>query len=249
MGVDLYAGPLPRYYMFDWETPAAKFARENGLPFKTIREAPLIGLTIAQAVPAAQAFKSRTATKLGDLPEWSFDPAGPYKVWQLTRQGLDALVLTAALQHHPELELPTDLPKDIQAHPAVSQASSAGYYLGTMAVFESQIIVPGREQMLCAEADCRGKNAFVCTTAALGWSIKTIMNYLDLTEEQLAQALVEGPPPVNPRGMAVSVRRLEEIQFELPAHATRAHAIWGLACFDACLDFAERTGCAIVRDE
>ena len=37
VGLDVYVGPLTRYYLGDWETVVQRLGRERGFPVKTIR--------------------------------------------------------------------------------------------------------------------------------------------------------------------------------------------------------------------
>jgi hypothetical protein len=114
-----------------------------------------------------------------------------------------------------------------------------------MAVFECQIIVPGSESRICSDNDCLGAPVFVATTAALVNSIEGMMDYLDLPNERLNAALEAGPPSV---GGGVFNLETQTVDPDAPA-SLREHAAWGLACFGACLRFANRTGAAIIRDE
>lgn len=116
-----------------------------------------------------------------------------------------------------------------------------------MAVFESQIIVPGNEPRICSDEDCIGNPVFVSTTAALLDAIEAMMDYLDVPSDKLDACLAAGPPFVTPQLMQVDDWQIYPAI--LPADPVRAHASWGLACFDACLRFARKTGSAIIRDE
>lgn len=249
MGVDLYAGPLARYYALDWETPAAAFARRNNLALETLHAKPPVKLAGAEGRTAVRAFRDRVEDKLGVLPSWQLDPAAPYEAHQLTREGLNALVLAAAHRHRPEMTLPFMLPDDVQAHPSVAEASERNYYIGPMAVFEAQIIVPGGDGRICGDTDCRGNPAIVVTTVALAGAIEDMMEFLGTTRDDLVTILAEGPPPVHPQVMEMRSGEWVTKPVGLREYQVLAHALWGLACFNACLSFAEKTGSAIVRDE
>jgi hypothetical protein len=180
---------------------------------------------------------------------WQLDPTAPYEAYQLTRQGLDALVLAAAHRHRPEMTLPLELPDDVQTHPAVAEANEQNYYIGPMAVFEAQLIVPGADGRICSDKDCRGQPAIVVTTEALAGAIEDMLDFLGSTRAALSAILSEGPPPVNAEVITMQSGEWVSSPFALPDDQVRTHALWGLACFDACLAFAEKTGSAIVRDE
>ena len=248
MGIDLYAGPLPRYLMLDWETPAAKFSREHGIAYEIVHQASPKTFSRQEADAFTRSFRGRLAEKLGEMPDWQTDPAAPYEAWQL-REGLDAIVLAAAHRHRPELTLPVELPANVQLHPAVSQASAQNYYIGPMAVFEAHIIVPGVEPRICGDHNHNDSPVIVVTTAALADSVDAMMEFFDLDAAGLSEILAEGPPIVGPVKVVSPEGKWSGSDDSPPANPVYAHATRGLACFAAALNFANATGVMIIRDE
>ncbi len=249
MGVDLYAGPLARYYSGEWETQAAAWARANGVAFETVySSSPPNRLSPDESAEAVQAFRTRVAPKLGVLPQWS-KASDPYEIYQLRAEGFSSVVLAAALLHRPELKRPTKIPVDIQEHPAVSEASTRGYYIGPMAAFEAQVIVPGEEPRICGETDCRGGDVVVVTLSVLQDAVEAVRVFLGFSAQQLDAILAKGPPESGPE---IAVPAKTGWIFSKPKYVQDEFlewAGWGLACFRACARFAQDTGAAIIRDE
>lgn len=249
MGIDLYAGPLARYYSGEWQTQAAIWAQESDVEFETIYQgsAP-VRLDQKESADAVQAFRMRIEPKLGALPSWS-KASDPYKTYQLRAEGFGAVVLAAALRHRPELKRPKTLPKSVYDHPAVAEASARGYYVGPMAAFEAQIIVPGEDPRICADVDCRGNEVIVVTLPVLQQAIEAVSEFLELSSNQLDDALSEGVPDAGSRSATVAKRRWIFSKTEVVEDELVLWARWGLACYRASARLAEETGAAIIRDE
>lgn len=82
MGVDLYVGPLARYYSRNWETPSARLARENNLNFRTFHSsgAPPDALSHMVSTERSEVFRDRMKNKLGALLDWSWTPRHPTRL-------------------------------------------------------------------------------------------------------------------------------------------------------------------------
>lgn len=249
MGIDLYAGPLARYYSGEWQTPAARWAQENGIAFETVYPATTPAqLSLEASTEAVRTFRMRLESKLGALPAWS-KASDPYNAYQLRAEGFQAVVFAAALRHRPELKRPKTLPANIQEHPAVSEASARGYYIGPIAAFEAQIIVPGEEPRICGDTDCRGNDVVVVTLPVLQESIEAVREFLGLSDGQLDIAMAEGPPALGSEIATVSENKWIFSKPKPVPDELLAWACWGLACYRASARLAAETGAAIIRDE
>ena len=256
MGIDLYAGPLQRYYTRRWETPGAAAAREAGLHYELVHAGGVDPLSLhdveAEAEVGAFAERLQARLQLGETPPWRESFEAPYKSVQLTPRGLSALVLWAAYLHRPELERPKVLPEDPESAPAVAEASDGGYYMGPMAVFEAHMVVPGAKNLVGIEVDPIGRELFVTTSAALNEAIAAVAPSLDL-----AAAVVDAGPPG--RGPVLQATGRKWYEFYKPKwrqvasppldDEVKAFATYALAAFTVMRAFAAAQGVPILRDE
>jgi hypothetical protein len=257
MGVDLYAGPLQRYYTRRWETPAQVHARAAGLAHEIHHASGVDPLSLSDddAAKLVQAFQLDLAPKLElDLAQWreAFDV--PYRSVQLTQEGLAALVLWAAHQHRPDLERPLELPDDVWETEAVQEASQRGYYVGPIATVEAHMIVPGAAPRITALRDPIGRDLVIVTTAALDDAIDALAPTLDIESGEVEKVIKEMPSLT---GKALVRRKWwerhksewYEVSVQKPDDQVAAFARYGLACLMALHDFSQRHGVPILRDE
>jgi hypothetical protein len=115
MGLDVYVGPLSRYYSGDWETILQQMARQGGLPITVIRAGePKVGLLrrlVDRVLPRkapdpASVIAAWKQTLPAALPacDWSDVPDGPYFTDKPAWDCYGALVLWAAYDEHPPKE-------------------------------------------------------------------------------------------------------------------------------------------------
>jgi hypothetical protein len=114
MGLDVYVGPLTRYYTGDWETVVQQFGRESGIPVKTVRpnqaKKSWLGWLFdrlrprgpAAAQRAVRRWRNRLRTELGiaDL-DWNEYPEAVYATDKPAWDCYGALVLWAAYDEFP----------------------------------------------------------------------------------------------------------------------------------------------------
>jgi len=257
MGVDLYAGPLQRYYTRRWETPAQTHAREAGLALKIIHAGGVDPLSLSDSEAAARVrvFRDKLEPKLDLEPTlWRDGQSTPYCAVQLTQEGLAALVLWAAIQHRPDLERPRKLPRDVWETEAVQEASDRGYYIGPMATVEAHMIVPGNVPRITAERDPIGRDLIIVTTRALDDAIAALAPTLGVTDGNVGETLRTMPTA---SGQAMVRRKWWERQkpewYSVPQprpdDEVEAFARYALACFITLRNFAREHGVPILRDE
>jgi hypothetical protein len=257
MGVDLYAGPLQRYYTRRWETPAQIHARESGLALQIVHAGGVDPLSLSDddAVARVRVFREALQPKLElDLAHWPDTFEIPYRAVQLTHQGLAALLLWAALQHRPDLERPRKLPKDVWGTEAVQEASDRGYYMGPMAIVEAHMIVPGDAPRITAQSDPIGRDLIVVTTRALDDAITALAPSLGVTDDNVDELLRAMP---SASGKAMVRRKWWErhkpewysVPEPRPDDEVEAFARYALACFKSLRAFSAEHGVPILRDE
>lgn len=149
MSLDVYVGTLTRYYAGQWETIVARTMREQGIPFRTIRQNEPTD-AVKDPIQIEQAIKKwRDDLTLGlgsnlsrplDWPE-GLDP--PYFTDQPNFDGWVGLLLWAAYSEHPMLPKPDGSVKDLQADRAYQASHAAGFHSRYMSLLECEIWLPG----------------------------------------------------------------------------------------------------------
>lgn len=117
MGLDIYAGPLTRYYTHNWKTAAQKWAEENGMGYEMVRanddgQEELSPEEVCRIVSgwrdsALEAVKSAA----GDVTPWPENNDRDYFTDKPDWPAFGALLLYAAAKIYGE-PYPTTVPKD-----------------------------------------------------------------------------------------------------------------------------------------
>jgi hypothetical protein len=136
MAVDLYVGPLSRYYLGDWENVGQAWARQNGVPYKIVRpgdEDPDAGTaldpdTIRTAVcdwrdVIAEGLGENLTTPL----DWEENPRAPYYTDRPHWDGYAGLLLLAAHEERPELDPPATITPQWRQDPAYKDVLEADF--------------------------------------------------------------------------------------------------------------------------
>lgn len=126
MALDVYVGPLTRYYMGNWENAVESAGRESG-PRRRIGR--------AQESPRVQeavlAWRERLAASLeGTLEidlDWDETADGLYFTGRPGWDGFGSLVLWAAYAEHPALRRPASLPEEWDDDPALVRSNGATF--------------------------------------------------------------------------------------------------------------------------
>ena len=137
MGLDVYVGPLTRYYDGDWENAGERAARERALGMATGRrpvppKAPIDKIRdkerVRQAVLTWRGVlgNSLGANVAGPL-EWDETEDAPYFTGRPGWDGFGSLVLWAAYAEHPLLRMPAALPEEWDNDPALVRCNAEGF--------------------------------------------------------------------------------------------------------------------------
>jgi hypothetical protein len=151
VALDIYVGPLVRYYRGDWETVTQRWARESGVPMTVIRSngEPDTPPPIEEVLDALAGWQDYLRTSLAaHTPEpiaWSEDPAGAYTTDRPGHGPYGALLLWAAYLEHPGLKRPIAVPEDFSADPAYVASNAEGFRsrFGQL-LHDVEIWLPGR---------------------------------------------------------------------------------------------------------
>ncbi len=108
MGLDVYVGSLTRYYSGNWETVAARAAREVGVEFQVIRHGSSaddpdgreeVLTDPGQIAAAVNAWRTTVSDALGQPLDWVEDVEAPYFTDKPAWDGYGSLqVLTASVE-------------------------------------------------------------------------------------------------------------------------------------------------------
>ncbi|MBS0546785.1 MAG: hypothetical protein JSR24_03485 [Proteobacteria bacterium] len=130
MGLDVYVGPLARYYAGDWENVAERAARERvaAPPRRKTRDKK----ESERQRQAVLTWRTTLHASLGDNApgplEWEESFDAPYFTGRPGWDGFGALVLWAAYVEHPTMRPPAVLPEDKWDNdPALVRSNAEGF--------------------------------------------------------------------------------------------------------------------------
>ena len=260
MGVDLFAGPLQRYYRRRWETPDAAATRARGLDYRMGQgkggEPLSLDRRAAEAGIRDFAMRLQPKLRLSDGPFWNESSELPYKALKLTDEALGALVLWTAHLYRPDLPRPMRLPGNPWKARAVADAVEGGYYAGPMAVFEVDMVVPGAAEQISSAVDPLGRALSVTTSATMRQAIRAVAPSLRLKAAMAARIAEAGPPSLGfdfartgRRWFELYKAKRQRLEPPPPEDEVKALATYALSCFMVMSRFAGEHGVPIVRDE
>ena len=118
MGLDIYVGPLCRYYARDWELATQRVARELGVDFEIIRADDIPPPAVGDARVAVLAWRDQLQAGLGSLIDrrlnWLGSSHGDYFTDKPGWDGRNGVVLLAAQREFPTMSLPPVVPAAIE---------------------------------------------------------------------------------------------------------------------------------------
>jgi hypothetical protein len=149
MGLDIYVGSFTRYYCGDWETAAARAAREQGIPFEVIRPNPEPRDKVADPMVVRQAVESwRSALEEGLKQQvagglsWDEGVQVEYFTDRPDRAGYAGLVLLAAHTVCPEHPRPEFATTHFDKDAAFQALAAHEFRCRFSQVFEVEIWLP-----------------------------------------------------------------------------------------------------------
>lgn len=131
MALDVYVGPLTRYYAGAWESLAETAARKRGAPRPAgsgkAADAARNQDRIRQRVLAWRRMLARALGERIDVPlDWDESEAAPWFTHRPGWDGFGSLVLWAAYAENPTLRLPTALAEDWDDDVALARSTAEG---------------------------------------------------------------------------------------------------------------------------
>jgi hypothetical protein len=124
MGLDIYVGPLCRYYAGDWETVVQRHAREQGIALNVVRAQPASADALRDpkdTLPIVTAWREGLALALKDEGVslfWQEQPDGIYFTDKPAWDCYGDLLLWAAYSEHPDLPRPEQSVTNFSDDPA-----------------------------------------------------------------------------------------------------------------------------------
>jgi len=131
MALDVYVGPLTRYYAGAWESVAETAARKRGAP-RPAGSSEAADATYRQdrLRPQVIAWRQTLAKALGervDVPlDWEESETAPWFTRRPGWDGFGSLVLWAAYAENPTLQMPAVLPEDWDDDAALARSTAEG---------------------------------------------------------------------------------------------------------------------------
>jgi hypothetical protein len=130
MGLDVYVGPLTRYYTGDWETVVQRWARETGRDVQVVRPGEDASNDPAQVREVVMAWRDGLSAALAEhgVPplDWEEAPGGEYFTDKPAWDCYSALLVWAAHDEHPETPLPDTAPEQWASYPPIVAAQEPG---------------------------------------------------------------------------------------------------------------------------
>lgn len=203
MGMDVYVGPLRRYFARDWLTPAQQPGAAAGTVSDESAPSP------AQVEEAVMAWQASLLASLGRQDPWPEDPSLPYWTERPGWDGFGALVLLAAYDECPELRPakrglfrrpgPPDRPRNYAAAPAVVEAAkNPSRYPSLLLGTEWWLPLPGAPSLFAGRLPT-GQESVLSTVGQLRTELDTLAHRLGLDAAALASLHRAGPPQQSPR--------------------------------------------------
>jgi hypothetical protein len=114
VGLDIYVGPLARYFAGDWETALQRHGRESGMKVFTYRVDGWEPAEPTAALAGVLNWRSALQLELGELVreplDWAEDPGGEYLSEAPNHSGRSCVILIAAHEEFPRARLPLAYP-------------------------------------------------------------------------------------------------------------------------------------------
>ncbi len=171
MGLDVYSGPLCRYYSGDWETENARSNRESGLQFTTVRMQPWAFERPAEALEDIEDWRTslhhewRPELIRGELV-WDESERLPYLSHKIDWEGLHSLIFFLCCLQSPQFERPRTLPENFEDS-EIYEAASRDYGESLLAALEAHAYLPSDESFLMPAEDPVGTELFFSSTGRL----------------------------------------------------------------------------------
>jgi hypothetical protein len=184
MALDIYVGPLARYYSGDWENAGARYARSQGIPYSVVRPNPGPADAVRDAdvvKQAVQIWRTRLSeslrSHLSEELSWNEDVGAAYFTDRPNWDGYACLMLLAAHTALPEFERPSRVTQGWDQDPAFVELKSREFRCAFMQIFEVEVWLPSGFDFVFRAEDLAGQ------TVLFGSSIRLFEQLRQLNHE------------------------------------------------------------------
>ena len=176
MGLDIYVGPLTRYYLGDWETVVQRYGREHGISVNVVRPPDQQNegetkLSADEVLEVVTHWRSELTASLGaNLSEplgWPESAEGEYFTDKPAWDGYGNLALLAAYDEHPNLEPPKIAAKDFGSDAAWKASTAEGFRSRYKNILTLELWLPSRFSFVFKAPDVAGKELWIGSSVAL----------------------------------------------------------------------------------
>jgi hypothetical protein len=109
MGLDVYVGPLTRYYCFEWETIVQQAGRQQGMEVQIIRPPGFEKPDPREVLEAVASWRKTLADAIGVPMRWDETAFGPYETDKPDWDGYHAVRYLALSEEFGDLPAPTTI--------------------------------------------------------------------------------------------------------------------------------------------
>ncbi len=182
MALDVYVGPLTRYYAGEWENLSEQTARDRASPFRIGRRGTGDPDPDSEAIrQAILDWRSAVSESLGQriaAPlDWSEAADAPYFTGRPGWDGFGSLVLWAAYAEHPAARRPANLPEEWDNDPALMRSNAEGFRSRYAHLVRNvELWLPGAFKFTFEGEDVDGRRVVVGSTAMLRRQLDDLNN-------------------------------------------------------------------------
>jgi hypothetical protein len=116
VGLDVYVGPLTRYYCFDWETIVQQAGRQQGMEVQILRPPGFVKPDPQVVLEAVASWRKALADAISVPMRWDESAFGPYETDKPDWDGYHAVRLLALHEEFPDLPAPKRIDRhDLEA--------------------------------------------------------------------------------------------------------------------------------------
>ena len=109
MGLDVYVGPLTRYYSFDWETIVQQTGRQQGMDVHIVRPPGFEKPDPEDVLRLVAGWRKALADEIGVPMRWEESAFGPYETDKPDWDGYQSVRFLALLEEFPDLPAPPQI--------------------------------------------------------------------------------------------------------------------------------------------
>jgi hypothetical protein len=205
MGLDVYVGPLTRYYLGNWETVVQRFGRESGMPVTIVRpqgqeQDSTPKLYPEEVLEIVTQWRSNLSESLSpNLLEhlsWAESAEGEYFTDKPAWDGYGNLALLAAYDEHPEFLPPKVASQDFGSDPAWKASTADDFRSRYATILTPELWLPCRFAFVFRAPDVTGKEVWVGSSVTLLEQLRMLNeSAVKASREQLMESRRENFEP------------------------------------------------------